>query len=113
MSFSLELLATVGIRTGVIKLAFAKHLKVPTQLSFLLAFILLLELKSLFGVFEDLFLGSSGCLTVCVLVTVVNRTILIPIILQFFYYGYIRHGFWLEEIKLCCQAHVALGLGFL
>ena len=84
MSLSLELLATMGIRTGVIELAFAKHLKVPAEFSFLLAFILMLELKSLFGVFEDLFLGSSGCLAVSFLVTVVDRAILIPTILLFF-----------------------------
>lgn len=62
MCLFLQLVFSVGIGTGITKLAFPIHFPVSAHLGFLLEGVLLLELESLLRILEVLLLALSGCL---------------------------------------------------
>jgi len=64
----LELVHTVSIWACVSEFTMSKHFKISAQLSFLLAFVLLPELKTFFSILEISLFPSSSCFTAHVFV---------------------------------------------
>lgn len=68
MSLLLKLVHTVSIWACVSKFTMSKHFKISAKFSFLLAFILLSELKAFFSILEIFLFPASSCFTTHVFV---------------------------------------------